>query len=129
MALSPVTEASLSPVTPKLSPCHNCGDFKRNVGSLILILMSLGSMSHDDFNKKKLKMALSPVTNGSMSYVTPLEDDPMSRGDMKKIPHEHCDTFFIPMSLDSMSLFFFFNLFIKPSSHIHMFFQMRRCDI
>ena len=25
--------------------------------------------------------------------------------------------------------FFFFNLFIKPSSRIHMFFQMRRCDI
>ena len=24
---------------------------------------------------------------------------------------------------------FFFNLFIKPSLRIHMFFQMRRCDI
>ena len=42
-------------------------------------------------------MAFSPVTKASMSNVTPLEDDPMSRGDMKKIPHV-VTLFFISMS-------------------------------
>ena len=31
--------------------------------------------------------------------------------------------------MDIFYFLFFLNLFIKPSSRIHMFFQMRRCDI
>ena len=44
-------------------------------------------------------------------------------GDYKTIMcNLHMDSFLV-------IFFFFLNLFIKPSSRIHMFFQMRRCDI
>ena len=44
-----------------------------------------------------------------------------------RLEYENCNCV---LNCSNLLFFFvFFNLFIKPSSPIHIFFQMRRCDI